>query len=451
MIEIPDYEFDGYLCTVKGERYLCDIRLWLPKETESDANIEVMVIGELGNSNDLQGLVSLISEETVDASGLHFEAKGAYIRSSRSIAQKRRAGGTRLNFLHISSWTIEKLCLKKDTRANSSGILDSAIVRLSALNYGISQAFDTPTLQGNRTIEELDPPKLLSMRGISGEVNCEWHLQRYWEWSKAGRSKITATSYTALSLYNATERHSDNTSEELLKLANDTCLLLTLAARHRVFPHTITTSRHSNTTYEWLNPLQRQRAISEEEASGPLIAQQSIEDYFIHMSKWWSSLDLVKKDAIRLAIFSINPSTDSTMESSYITKFSAFEGLVKRWAPLDASKLRLKGKSEAMLQLYTPRIVGLWPLFDNTGGKSLYWIRNELAHGREVMRLTPGALSLANDHLHLWLEYTLLAIAGYSHQTHRNDWLSNEVSSQRELLNQMSSMLEQQAISLIET
>lgn len=451
MIEVPDYEFDGYLCTPKGERYLCDIRLWLPKETASDASIEVVVIGELGNSKELQGLVSLISEEAVDAAGLHFEAKGAYIRSSRSIAQKRRTGGTRLKFLHISSWTIEKFRSKKDKKSNSPDMLDSVIVKLSAINYGISKVFDTFTPQGNRTIEELEPPKLLSMREISDEVSCEWSLQRYWEWSKTSRSKITATSYTVLSLCNAAERHSDLTSEELLKLADDTCLLLTLAARHRVFPYTITRSGRSNTTNYWPNPLQRQRATTEEEASGPLIAPQNIEDYFIHMSKWWSSLDSIKKDAIRLAIFSINPSTDSTIESSYIARFSAFEGLVKRWAPLDAGKLKLRGKADAMLQLYTPRILDLWPLFDNTGGKSLYWIRNELAHGREVMRLAPGALSLANDHLHLWLEYILLAIAGYSHEIYWDDWLSNEVSSQRDQLRQMSAMLEQQATSLIRT
>lgn len=448
MLEEPDYEFDGYLCTSEGERFLCDIRLWLPKETDADAAIEVVVIGEIGSSSALQGFVTLISEEAVDAAGLRFEAKGAYIRSSRSIAQKRRAGGTRLKFLHISSWTIEKGPVNIESSPEQT--FDSVVIKLSALDYGAPKSFDTFTPQGNRTIEELDPPKLLSIRNASGDVKCEWHLQRYWEWSKTSRSKIIATAYTALSLCDASKRYTAATREELLRQVNDICLLLTLAARHRVFPHIITTSAHIHTTQKWLNPLQRQRATTEEEALGPLIAQTHIEDYFIHMSKWWSSLDLVKKDAIRLAIFAINPSTNSTLESNYIAKFSAFEGLVKRWGPKETSKLNLKAKTEAMLQLHSPRISGLWPLFDNTGGKSLYWIRNELAHGREVMRLAPGALSLANDHLHLWLEYTLLAIAGYSHQTHWGDWLSNEIPSQREQLKQISLMLERQATSPID-
>ncbi|WP_426117955.1 hypothetical protein [Pseudomonas sp. DSP3-2-2] len=191
------------------------------------------------------------------------------------------------------------------------------------------------------------------------------------------------------------------------------------------------------------NPLQRQRATTEEEAAGPLIAAKDLERYFAHISPWWLNLDDINKDTVRLAIFSLNPSTDTTIESDFISRFSALEGLVKRWTPIKAKFF--KQKAEALLHAFPPRVIGLWPLVDNSSGKSLYWIRNELAHGRDVMQFTNGALALANDHLQLWLEYILLTIADYPHESHWKDWLSNEVISQREMVREISAKLEGQA------
>ena len=68
-------------------------------------------------------------------------------------------------------------------------------------------------------------------------------------------------------------------------------------------------------------------------------------------------------------------------------------------------------------------------MFESDGGVSLYWLRNEIAHGRTVTRLS-GALSIATDHLQLWLEHTLLALIGFTRLRSNLDWLSAQVSLQ---------------------
>lgn len=445
MTDRPDHEFDGYLCTPDGRTFLCDIQIWLPREPSVDATLQVVLMGVNAHEVGQRGLVTLISEEAVEAAGLRFEAKEVLVRSSTSLVQPRRAGGTKLTFTHVGSWRIETSSRgggkdELETR-NSESNIDSLMFILSGVEYASPQVGGTVDYRGNRTIAEL-PPKLLSMTRASDQVLCEWELQRHWHWITNQRHKVSATSFPVLCVRHARERCAETSLEELSRMADDACVIFTLAARHRVVVHTVISSSEAKRVEEWRNPLLRQRAVTEERARGPLVEEKDLEAYFAHVARWWDGLDAPRKDAVRLAVFSVNPLNKETLETEFLSRFSALEGLVKRWVDQQGS---LQERTDAMLQLYPPRIGGLWPLFDKSDGEPLYWIRNELVHGRRVMRFAAGALPFANDHLQLWLEHILLALAGYIHRRHQDDWLSNQAVLQRNHVLNLTKELRQQA------
>ena len=238
---------------------------------------------------------------------------------------------------------------------------------------------------------------------------CELELEQHWTWRRDEDTRVSASSTPVLNLTNMTQ-HNETSVETLTDIADDACVLLSLGARHRVVIHTVVSGWGASVIQEWRNPLSRIRARTEEEACGPLIDVKELEGYFSHVSAFWSDLDARKRDAIRLAVFAVHPSTDRTLEGGFLAMFSAMEGLAKTWG---SDTVTLRKKIDALLERHPVRIGGLWPLFDTPAGAGLYWIRNELAHGRSVGRFALGALVLAQDHLHLWLEHMLLAVMGY--------------------------------------
>jgi hypothetical protein len=220
----------------------------------------------------------------------------------------------------------------------------------------------------------------------------------------------------------------DSSIEDLTALAEDICLMLTLAARHLVVIHSIVSHWESASRTEWRNPLRRLRATTEEEACGPLVSVDELERYFNEISPRWCDLDAGRRDAIRIVIYSIHPFSERSMEAGFLAMFSALEGLANRWGK-DSGYLRTK--INALFQNHPIGVGGLWPLFDSSDGVGLYWIRNELAHGRMAGRFADGALALAHDHLQIWLEFSLLAILGHTPKANPRDWLRNQVLRQR--------------------
>ena len=446
MSENPDHEFDGCLHTKDGQNLLCDIQVWLPRSPSADAKVQVVVMGVI--AHDLpQGLVSLTSDKLLEAQGFRFSAKEVLIRRATSLAIKRKAGGAKLTIGHVGSWTIEQWRLRNTTATeNADTSIKDAVAKsvelvLSSLNYAQPEVLVTVDYKGNRTVEELDPPRVLRFANSSGEILCAWELQRHWRWARITRDEISATSFPILHWTDFKDHCATSLArEELVHLGDDACVLLSLAARHRVAVHTINSFTDSTHAQEWRYPLQRVRAITEEEACGPLIGEEELECYFEHATRWWSGLTEIQKDSVRLAVFAINPITDSAMESRFLSMFTALEGLTKRWGKGG----HFCSSFSAMVQTYPVQIGGLWPVCGGKDEKSLYWLRNEIAHGGSVMRFAPGALPLASDHLQLWLEHVLLALMQYGKQRHYRDWLTDQVFKQNDEVKRMMLALHEQ-------
>ena len=75
--------------------------------------------------------------------------------------------------------------------------------------------------------------------------------------------------------------------EDIQQLGQDACLLLTLAARHLTVMHVVVAATKERHMEEWIYPLNRRRSTTEEEATGPLIDESELEDYFSAASARW--------------------------------------------------------------------------------------------------------------------------------------------------------------------
>lgn len=436
----PDYELDAYLRSADKSDLLCDVKVWLPRDPSADGRMQVVVMGVDANRAHPQGLVSFVSDEGVEAAGLRFEAREVLVRRSQSKGP-RKAGGTKLTITHVGSLRIETGRRAQEENESPKGPPHWLQFVLSELSYGRPRGISTVDFRGNRSVHSGKAKVLRMVHSAGAGAACELELEQHWTWTSDGDTRISATSAPVLNLLN-TPQHGEPLGEALTNMADDACVLLTLAARHRVVVHTVVSGWDASVIQEWRNPLARIRARTEEEACGPLIDVAEVEGYFSHASAFWSDLDAGKRDAIRQAVFAVHPFTDRTLEGGFLAMFSALEGLAKRWGRDTGS---LREKVEALLQRYPVRIGGLWPLFDTEAGAGLYWIRNELAHGRMVGRFALGALVLAHDHLQLWLEHVLLAVMGYTHRLHGGDWLRGQVVEQLAQVAEMQGVLRESA------
>ncbi|WP_157571965.1 hypothetical protein [Hydrogenophaga taeniospiralis] len=397
----------------------CEVLIWLPRRPEDDAKVEI-TLRRNAQSVDLRGLVRLRSAEHVEKMGLRFEADDVFVRVGTS--NSLRPGAARLALAHIGRFRI--------THTQSAGeganpdALEGFRLVISSLSYGGQRATPSSHYLGHRNLTFHGEPK--SLRFCLPEGVHAFELQRHWTWrSLDNGNSVQATSVPVLVLTTSPSALTLTQVDNLMQLGEDACTLLSLAARHRVVPHIIRYSGADFRFEEWRNPLCRQRGVTEEDATGPLVDQADLEVYFERSASWWIGLNPDQKDAVRLAIFGINRLTESTMESDFMGKFSALEGLAKRWGTGGTAR----EKFDFLLKKYPLHIGGLWPLFESDGGVSLYWLRNEIAHGRTVTRLS-GALSIATDHLQLWLEHTLLALIGFTRVHSNLDWLSAQVPLQ---------------------
>jgi hypothetical protein len=420
--ERPDYELDAYLHKGDKRGPLCDVRLWLPKQPSEDGRVEVSTPGVQADQAMPGGLVDLIFDEQKN---FHFEARQVLVRSASS-RWGRRAGGARLTIAHIGSLKIR----------NGLGLTsmcdrpESITFFLSATKFALPKIQYVQDYRGSRTVLDASSAPRLIVQHPAGFV-CEFRFERFWNWtSDRERASVLARSAPAFSVEQVPE-HPEASMTALSECAEDAALLLSLAARWRVVVHgfTASVSEPSSRLETWRDPLARARADGLEEGAGRLVADGDFEAFFTAASKHFSELTQANREAIRRAIVVIHPTSERTTEGAYVAKFFAFEGLVQHFGSRSGIFAQ---KLQALRNKFPPQIGGLWPVIGTPNKPGLYWLRNELAHGGSLRGDASGALVLASDHLQLWIEYTLLAILGFTTSRHRDNWLANQVLEQQE-------------------
>ena len=421
MSQKPDYEIDAYLRKTGEANALCDLRIWLPVSASGDARIEATAFG-VDADEDVVGVVDFLGEDPSGQGRFRYEAKDVLIRQARSKGG-RLAGGVTLTISHIGTLLVEQ---RWGATPDDLAEAPPRAVRwvLSQLSYGLPHHDVIEDYKGNRKVNS-GLYKKISLGAVNSLDAPVFSLEQHWTWRDESETCISASANTVLSL----PEPGDHSLESLTTQAEDICLLLTLAARHLVIVYAIVSEGTHTVKTEWRNPLRRLRSRTEEEACGPLILDDDLMEFFKEVAPRWSVMNGEERDAIRLAIYSIHAFVDRSMEAGFLAMFSALEGLSKRWG---SSARVLRTRIEALFQKHPPGIGGLWPIFDTPTEAGLYWIRNELAHGRMGGRFPEGALTVAHDHLQLWLEFALLAVLGHQTSANRNDWLRGQIPTQRD-------------------
>lgn len=411
-ISMPDHEFDGYAWTSDGQKILCRIAIWLPWDASGNGQMEVELFQVKWEMLEPRSITNFSAHE--DLPSFSFQAFDPLIRRAQYCHSLRHTGGVRLTISRIRNWLLT-------THLEAPLTMNAFEATLSNFNYGLPWDPARHDWKGNRFVSVEESPKL-SLLDANGDISSVWELQKHWHWNLQNSSHVSATASPVLKLLNAS---AGMDAEELAQNARNICTLLSLAARHRVHIYR-TVHQHGQVSEEnWLVPLRRPRATTEENACGPLIQSNELSSFIEAASKTWSALTDDQKDAVRLAVFAIHPPTEQTMEARFMNLFSSLEGLGKRWIGPKKKREIFRDWYERFRDQY-PIEMGpiLWPVSD-AETTDLYWFRNEFAHGRTVMHLPPGVLPLAIDHLQLLIEFTLLRLLGYQ-RTNRSDWLTAE-------------------------
>lgn len=423
----PTHEFDARFVIEGRISPLCGVKLWLPIDCHENARIQVTGSAPTSSSSPLArnggiGLPRLVSD--IDpVFGFEVEADDLHIRSV-STKPALKVLGTSITIDHIGRFRFKQQFGKNAVaEAESSETCTSISFRLSDLDYGSPNAISTTDYHGNRKVK-VSVVRTLKMRLANRIVKLELH--RHWNWHQGKFDRLVAGSFPVLVIKNSKSLRW-NQLEEIQILGRDACLLLTLAARHLTVVHVIVAATKKCLMEEWIYPLNRQRSTTEEKAAGPLIDESELEDYFSSASTRWFTLTDQQQDAVRLAVFSINPFVHSSSEGGFLGMFTALEGLAKAWFP---DLWKFEKKIKALVTAFPPRISGLWPIVVPSDD-GLDAIRNLLAHGGSMRGPRQEALSVGTDHLQIWIEHILLAILGYPHKVSPRDWLFSHAQIQR--------------------
>lgn len=455
----PDHEFDAYLKRQGKPDVLCDVRVWLPRDASEDMYISMFAPGRQDvDSVFSQGSLTLKSETHQEFPALEVIASGVHLKGVSAPAFPRKASGITFDLLHIAELTIDSKILagSTPTGAKSDETVKSLCFQLSDLKYAKPEAFVTPDYLGDRkvNIKKTYVVKCSNNYGCIGEFRFEKH---YSSWREHGINKEIVCSQRVL-VWQGKDSTKVADIPHLFRLADDVCLLLSLAARHRVMVlgyHYITQHRSFQ---QYRSPLERNRIEREETGRDELIPLAEFEAFMQTAITSWGNLSKEGQDSIRLAIVVLHPLTEPSPERDYLAMFAALEGLSKLhkdkvvseldqpWKDVEAalskcidnqtsispdaqdflkknlSTLKQGKKLEVRMKEFfkslNVNVDDLWPIFEKGKLPDLYSARNELAHGRHFSDERFGAFLKAQEHLSLILERVVLGMLGFDpHRT----------------------------------
>jgi len=449
----PDHEFDAYLKRQGSPDVLCDVRLWLPRDASEDMRISVFAPGTQDiDSVFSQAPMTLQSETYQELLTFEVIASGVHLKKVHAPMEKRKASGITIDLLHIAELTIDSIISSHQapSELKSDEVVSSLWFTLSDLKYATPVATVVPDYLGNRkvSIEKTYAVKCSN----NGEFNGEFRLEKHYSsWRIYDQTKEFVCSQRVF-VWHGSEPTKVAGIPALLKFADDVGLLLTFAARHRVLIlgyHYITQNRSFQ---QFRSPLERSRIEREETGRDQLIPLDEFEAFMQTATITWGSLSKEGKESVRLAIVALHPLTDPSAQRDYLSMFAALEGLSKLhknkiaseldavWESIQSSLSKcidnqtsisfdaqdfLKNNLHALKQgkktedrmkefLKSPNVHldDLWPVFGDRKHPSLYWVRNELAHGRHFSDERFGIFLIAEEHLRLVLERVVLCVLG---------------------------------------
>uniref|UniRef100_UPI0013006C78 hypothetical protein n=1 Tax=Rhodoferax ferrireducens TaxID=192843 RepID=UPI0013006C78 len=267
----PTHEFDARLVINGRLSPLCGVKLWLPIDCHEDARIQVTG-SDPASSPHLRSFAGTIGSQRLVSEidpvwRFEVEADALHVRRVNTKL------GQRIHGADITIDNIGRLRFKrrlgKDVaaEANPCETFTTISFRLSDLDYGSPHTIPIADYRGNRKVKVLQF-RTLKMRLSNRLVKLELH--KHWNWYQGKFDRLVAGSFPVLEIKQSQSLRWDQL-EEIQKLGQDACLLLTLAARHLTVVYVMDAATKERRLEEWIYPLNRQRSTTEEEATGPLI------------------------------------------------------------------------------------------------------------------------------------------------------------------------------------
>jgi hypothetical protein len=435
----PDYEFDAYLKSNNQTSILCSVALWLPKDADENVRIEI-------DSPEKANIIKSLMEKYVRIESEIYEnnprfvatISKAWIRQVNPSADRRKLERIRIQLLHAWDLTISEKIGSKDDEGNLAATI---YFQISNLLYAEPKANRCASYLGGRKAEIEKIYTAQSPTGYSFKIE-----KHYSEYTKLSQNKEVVSSQNMISV---TGKHKINVTEidELHKEANDFALFLSFAARHQVMVLGYECWTGTKRVRSYKNPTDRLKVKHEEVVEDALIPLKHFELFMSSALEKWQKFDEKIKWVIKDAIVSIHPMNNS--HQSYLNMFSAFEGVVNsyktkvkteldnNWGHLgqnfnsfiesqslseetmkflkgDINQIRNREKfalkADSCLSNLNIITDDLWPVF---GEKSLYQIRNLLAHGRRTE--LEAVYLIAQEQLQTLIERLVLALLGFDY------------------------------------
>lgn len=434
----PDYEFDAYLNAETLSPVLCNIALWLPENADENVLIEVDTPQKSIDSY-IGKFVGFKSEIYEENPRFVAEISMARIEHFSATMDMRKLSRNRIKLLHAWDLRIEE----KVTNNHIDDALTNGIhFHMSNLSYAEPRVNRSASYLGARKSELESTYSVTSPTGYNFKI--EKHFSPY---TKISENKEVVSAINVLAVTSGNKVNIDQL-DDIQKQADDFALLLTFAARHQVttigYEYTTGTKR----VRYYKDPTDRYKASQEEVREDALIPVEHFEEFMTKALDQWQKISLKTQKAIKDTIYAIHPFNNSG-RSAYLTMFSAFEALVAlnktnveteilaNWEVIKEAFLacneslnlssdvknyfqqnmdsllyaeKLENKAKAFLSTRKIIVNDLWPIF---GEKSLYKVRNLLAHGNR-MKLSP-VYRIAQEQLQLLLERVVLTLLGFDY------------------------------------
>lgn len=450
----PDHEFDAYLKRQRRPNVLCDVRVWLPRDASEDMRISVFAPGAQDINAVFSQVPMMLQSETYQKLPT-FEviASGVHLKQVYAPLEKRKASGITIDLLHVAELTIDSKISTHQvpSELKNDEVVSSLWFHLSDLKYATPEATVEPDYLGNRKVS-IKKTYVVKCSN-NGEFNGEFRLEKHYSpWRKYDQNKEVVCSQQVL-VWQGQDSTKVAGIPTLLRFADDVGLLLTFAARHRVMVlgyHYITQHRSFQ---QFRSPLARNRIEREETGRDQLVPLNEFEAFMQTATTSWGNLSKEGKESIRLAIVALHPLTEPSAQRDYLAMFAALEGLSKlhknkivseldaAWESIQSSLSecidnqtsissdaqdflkknlsalkqgkKLEVRMKEFLKSMNLYLDDLWPVFGDAKLPSLYWVRNELAHGRHFSDERFGTFLKAEEHLSLALERVVLCVLGH--------------------------------------
>lgn len=447
----PDIEFDGTL--VDGETVYsdaCDCHIWLPHSALEDAHIDIHI--DDSAEGPFQFGPGPVTIQGRLGSNREVTLSDVWISQGRSRSySQRRNRRSAFGIEHV-----ERLTDRQALNRSALGEQDDGVRTLTALltecGYVSPPSIVQNDYKGGVSVRTVRRTSV--SYPLLGNLIFDRHYSTY------KRSDIHGSIRSSVLVAEIVGPPVEPTVkiEAAEGILEDICLLISLAARHRVLCIGLQYTTGAEWVRTWLSPTRRYKPEPRGAFGHGLIDIAGFEQYFAVASEKFLALADHDKMRVRSAIYVLAPAFDlGALETQMLGTFAALESLsavglsgpsacretldAQRWSHVkrqikalisglgpgysmkekdalrqkvgEVNRLSARSALESFMIRFGVESSDLWPAFGSPEAPGLAEIRNRLAHGEVFPPSVMYAMCVALSHMQLLLERCVLSVLGH--------------------------------------